>query len=279
MSLFYLVSDRSTVLFVAWISGGAGGIGEALSRELLNNNAGGIALVDVDRERGENVLRDIRAEADRMGKGVCLLFHCVDVCDSSAVLESLRTSNEKFGGQLNLVVNNHGIASAKSTKEMFDVNTLAVISTTRQAYHLLSEQSDGGSIVNVASAAGIFPIYNAQDYTAAKHAIVGFSRCFEQDEHVRVNAVCPAFTGTRFLNPLRNDPKSHSILKSIGILHPREVAQAILGLAQSRRSGQALYISEKTGPFFPLRGQATQWQKHAENRRGASISSVLRSRL
>lgn len=264
---------------VAWISGGAGGLGEAFSRELISENAGGIILVDVDRKKGDHVLEKLRAKAERAGRRVPIWFHCVDVCDSEAVKTSLRTANEAFGGRLNLVVNNHGIAAAKSTEEMFDVNALSVISATRQAYELLSENPDGGSIVNVASASGIFPIFNAQDYTAAKHAVVGFSRCFEQAKHVTVNAICPAFTETSFLDVHRHDAKSKRIMSAIGIMHPQEVAQAMLSLAQSRRSGQALYLSKKTGLFYPFRDQAAQWLKHAMSHSEAAHQSTLRARL
>src|SRR3954468_7071349 len=90
---------------VAWISGAASGMGEAIAR-LFAREGAAVGLADVQAAKGENVAQEIRSEAGRA------VFTQCDVRDENAVKASIDRTASEFGG-LHIIVNCAGIVQVK----------------------------------------------------------------------------------------------------------------------------------------------------------------------
>ena len=110
-------------------------------------------------------------------------------------------------GDIKVLVNNAGFAhfvpTSEMTVEQFDetmaVNVRGVFLMTRA--FLPDIRKNAGHILNVASLAGRNPVPNAAAYSAAKHAVLGFSKSMFMElrkENVRVTAICPGSVATPF---------------------------------------------------------------------------------
>jgi NAD(P)-dependent dehydrogenase (short-subunit alcohol dehydrogenase family) len=106
---------------------------------------------------------------------------------------------------------------------------------------MIKQQS--GSIVNVASMAGLTGLYDAHAYTAAKGAIVNLTRSLAITyikNGIRANVVCPGFVDTPMIAPVINvfdDDATAAVLTPIArAAHPREIANAVLFLASDDAS-------------------------------------------
>lgn len=193
----------------AWISGGGGALGGAFARALLDRGAAGVTLADADAAAGAAARDALRAARPR----ALLRFDHVDVTDAAAVrasLEAAAAAAAAAGGRLGLVVNNAGTADEADVAGHFRLNAVAVVEATRSALTVLRQccsDEEPGCVVNVASAAGVFPLNGAPVYTASKHAVVGFTRCFAfhggAPEYVKVCALAPGTSRAGLVLALR----------------------------------------------------------------------------
>jgi NAD(P)-dependent dehydrogenase (short-subunit alcohol dehydrogenase family) len=174
------------------ITGAASGIGRA-SAELFANEGAALALLD----RNDQGLADFDA------------IPCpADVTDGTAVAAAMAAATNGLGG-LDGVVNCAGkdqlgrlteVAPA-AWDEIIAVNLTGAANVCRAAVPLL-QAAGGGSIVNVASGAGLFPLPDRTAYCAAKAGLVMFSKSLAMevaDSGIRVNAVCPGAIDTPML--------------------------------------------------------------------------------
>jgi NAD(P)-dependent dehydrogenase (short-subunit alcohol dehydrogenase family) len=106
---------------------------------------------------------------------------------------------------------------------------------------MIKQQS--GSIVNVASMAGLTGLYDAHAYTAAKGAIVNLTRSLAITyikNGIRSNVVCPGFVDTPMIAPVINvfddDATAAALTPIARAAHPREIANAVLFLASDDAS-------------------------------------------
>lgn len=175
------------------VTGVAGGIGASALRALVA--AGGrVAGLDMADEAG----RRIAAEASEAGPGQASYFHC-DIRDRREVDEVFSAAVTQLGG-LDALVNIAGVerstpAEAISGKEwdlMFDVNARGTLHTNQAAFPHLREH--GGRILNFASAAGVMGLPGCAHYSAAKAAVLGWSRTIAKEwagYGITVNALAP----------------------------------------------------------------------------------------
>ena len=164
---------------VAFVTGGAGGIGRATAARLLREGAC-VMLADID----EGALASAQDElAGAFGRDVVRSVK-MDVTEEAQVLAGLDAVSLEFGG-LDILVSNAGMASSAPVEEtslaMWNRN-MEVLSTgyflvSREAFKVFRTQGIGGSIVFVASKNGLAASPNATAYCTAKAAEIHLARC------------------------------------------------------------------------------------------------------
>ena len=228
---------------VAVVTGAARGIGRAIALELAAAGADvGLGLRDAAADGG--VADAVRALGRRA------LPVAMDVTDLAASRAALDEVVATLGG-LDVLVNNAGggiMGSAlEVTEDDFDaVWALNTRSTLFLAQHAARHMAaaGGGSIVNVASQAGLVALPGELSYCTAKAAVLHLTRCLAVEWGelgIRVNAVAPTFIETPGTEPALSDPAFRAeVVERIAALHrigrPEEVATAVAFLASPAAS-------------------------------------------
>ncbi len=175
---------------VAFISGAAQGIGKRTAEVLAER---GFALV----------LNDLRPT--KLELGVPTLEATGDIADEQAVKRFVAQTVERFG-RIDVLVNNAGIScitpaedtSLEQWQRVMNVNLTAPFLLCREFGRIMLQQGSG-SIVNIASVAGLLGISDRSAYNSSKHGLIGLTRTLAAEwggRGVRVNAVCPGWVLT-----------------------------------------------------------------------------------
>ncbi|MCA9686418.1 MAG: SDR family oxidoreductase, partial [Myxococcales bacterium] len=183
------------------LTGGASGIGRALSEELCRRGAH-VLIVDRQIALAEEVVADIRA---RGGSAEAVEL---DVREAAALGACVKDFAARRG-RLDYIFNNAGIGVSGESKdfdaedwsEVIDINLCGVINGVRAAYPIMIAQGEG-HIVNTASMSGLLPAPFTVSYAASKHALVGLSRSLRAEAKqygVRVSVLCPGVIDTPML--------------------------------------------------------------------------------
>jgi 2-deoxy-D-gluconate 3-dehydrogenase len=225
----------------AFVTGGARGIGAAVARRLVE--AGATVTVG-----------DLDPDVVTLAEGIGATGVVCDVTDTDAVIAALELAGGD--GVVDIVVNNAGIfpttgpmvdASDDFVARMLDVNVRAQFSVAREA---ANRMSNGGSIVNLASIAGLGGGANISAYGASKAAVMALTRAFAHElgpRGIRVNAIAPGVIDTpgvqEQLEPLRAggiDIDKRIAANPVGMAgQPDHIARAALFLV----SGLAEFVS------------------------------------
>ena len=187
---------------VAIVTGGGRGIGKVIARRLAEAGAG---VVIASRK-----LENLQASADEFaslpGKVVPIACH-VGRADQ---LENLVRATEAQLGPVDILVNNsatnvHQGASSEITDEMLDkmveINVKSVLRLVRLTVPKMIERKCGGSIINIASIAGLEPQPGGLLYSFTKAGLIMITRSLAREfgpHGVRVNAIAPGLIQTDF---------------------------------------------------------------------------------
>lgn len=181
---------------IAYVTGGAGGIGGATAQRLLGEGAC-LVIADID----EKALSErIAAITKRHGRDAAIGVK-LDVTDEAAVIASFEETARAFGG-IDIVVSNAGIASASAVENTtlglwqknMDILATGYFLVSREAFRLMQRQNIGGAIIFVASKNGLAASAGASAYCAAKASEIHLARCLalEGAAHgIRVNTINP----------------------------------------------------------------------------------------
>jgi rhamnulose-1-phosphate aldolase/alcohol dehydrogenase len=240
---------------VALITGGAGGIGLASARRLIEEGAC-VVLADLDRGALSGAVEALQKQYGRD----CAAGFWVDVTDEGAVAALYRDAAASFGG-VDICISNAGIASAapidETSLELWNRN-IGVLTTgyfliARQAVQLLKAQNLGGAIVFIGSKNALAASPGAAAYCTAKAAELHLARCLALEcapVGIRVNVVNPdaVLRGSRIwqgewaeqrARQNRTTPegleavyRERSLLKRS--VYPEDVAEAVAFLASER---------------------------------------------
>jgi NAD(P)-dependent dehydrogenase (short-subunit alcohol dehydrogenase family) len=181
---------------VAIVTGGARGIGRRTA-ELLASR--GYRVIIIDLHDPVETLQAIAATGHEASG------YAGDLTDPAVLEHFVPWAFDRYG-RLDVLVNNAGIsliAPAEHTtlsdlRRILDVNLVAPFLLS-QAVGTRMLEARSGSIVNVASIAGLFAVSDRAAYNASKHGLVGLTRTLAAEwggRGVRVNAVCPGWVKT-----------------------------------------------------------------------------------
>ncbi|MFO0736398.1 MAG: SDR family NAD(P)-dependent oxidoreductase [Labilithrix sp.] len=224
---------------VAIVTGASSGIGLAVARQWAKRG-GRVALV----ARTRKALEEAKAEIDREAKGEVAEVFALDVSDIGLLTKLPAQVVERFG-RLDVVVNNAG-KNRRGPMDRFPpeelaqiilTNLTAPIVLTRAAVPLMER---GGSVVQVASIAGMVPVPHEATYSASKAGLRAFSRAvaYETEERgIHVGCVCPGPVDTGFLGDLAEVP---DIVLSQPMVTADEVAIEVLRCIDERAEEIAL---------------------------------------
>lgn len=226
---------------VAVVTGGAQGIGRRTS-ELLAQRGFSIAIIDLHEPNAT-------AQAIEHSGGE-VLWSTVDICREEVVAEFARKVSEHFG-RVDVLVNNAGISLIRPAEDTTPAEYRRVMEVNLVAPFLLAQifgrimlAARSGSIVNVASIAGLTAVSDRAAYNASKHGLVGLTRTLAAEwggRGVRVNAVCPGWVKTEMdaADQARGTYTDADITQRIPMgrfATPDDVARAIAFLADDTQS-------------------------------------------
>jgi NAD(P)-dependent dehydrogenase (short-subunit alcohol dehydrogenase family)/pimeloyl-ACP methyl ester carboxylesterase len=185
---------------LALITGAGAGIGRATAVELARQGARKVVIVDLDSVAAKETADAVRAA------GAKAAVYQVDVSDE-APMNDLAAQVRREHGVVDILVNNAGIGMAgrflETTPAHWDaimgVNVRGVIAGSRAFGEQMADRGEGGTIINIASAAAYMPSKSMVAYSTTKAAVLAFSEVLRADladEGITVTAVCPGFVNT-----------------------------------------------------------------------------------
>jgi len=232
---------------VSIITGAGSGLGKEMAL-LFAREGSKVVIAELKEESGKRVVEEIQKE------GGSALFLQVDV-SRSADAERMAQESRKAYGKIDILVNNAGINPsrtplAETSEEHWDltlsVNLKGVFLCSKYVLPVMMKQK-GGSIIHIASAAGLIGCSSRAAYSASKGGVVGLTRSMAVDYApygIRVNSICPGFVETElthsYFDGIRREGKrwQHIIelhaLDRIGV--PSDVAHAALFLTSDDAS-------------------------------------------
>lgn len=189
---------------VAFITGGASGLGLGMARALASRGAN-IMLADISEDGLEAAVQTLREETNAdIDSVVC------DVAQIDAVRRAADATIERFG-KVHIVVNNAGVALGGEPGEIpiedwrwiVDINLMGVVHGVEVFTPLIKSHGEGGHFVNTASMAGHIANAGMSPYNATKFAVVGYSEALVQElspHRIGVSCLCPAWVKTNIHN-------------------------------------------------------------------------------
>ena len=227
---------------VAIVTGAAQGIGRRTAESFA---VAGYSLALMDLQSCSATLAAVRAQ------GVDAEELVGDICDEAVVARAVETVRRRWN-RVDVLVNNAGISfispaervEAQAFRRVLEVNLVAPFVLAKGFGALMLEQGEG-SIVNVASIAGLVGISDRTAYNASKHGLIGLTRTLAAEwggRGVRCNAVCPGWVKTE-MDVADQAGGGYTDDDIIGVnpmgrfATPDDIAQAILFLADPAKSG------------------------------------------
>ena len=192
---------------VAYVTGGAMGLGEAMVKILAESGAK-VALVDRNEEIGEKKTEEFRKN------GLKVEFFKADVVDKKGIVEVFGKIEERLGN-IFIAVNNAGVSSLELIEDMeekqwdfnMDINAKGIFICSQEAVRRMRLSKTKGKMINTASAAAKYGVPGLLHYSASKAAVLRYSQSLALEvakDGINVNAICPGFHETPMLK--REEP-------------------------------------------------------------------------
>ena len=217
---------------IALITGGGRGLGRAIALAFADAGAD-VAVASRTREQLDEVVREIRG---RNRRGMAIE---ADVTSSASVAQMVETARKEFG-RIDVLVNSAGLGwMSRLTqtdddvwKLIIETNLTGTFYCCRDVARLMVEQKSG-SIINIASVAGVKGPPGLGAYAASKGGVIALTRVLALENvryNVRVNAIAPGYFRTDMNAAALDDP---------------ELGPKIIGRIPMRRAGRP----EEIGPL------------------------------
>lgn len=229
---------------VAIITGAANGIGLATAEKFAAEGAK-VAICDVTQAGVDAAVAAIKA------KGGEAAGFIVDVTKKNQITAMVEGVKAKFGGRIDVLVNNAGIVMDaqlyKMTDEQFDrvidINLRGVYNCAKAVVDTMIAQNYG-VILNASSVVGVYGNFGQTNYAATKFGVIGFVKTWAKElgkKGIRANAVCPGFVATAIIKDM-----PENVIKAMEdkipmkrMARPEEIANLYAFLA----SDEASYIN------------------------------------
>ena len=236
---------------VAVVTGGAQGIGQAISERLLKSGAR-VVIWDIDAAMLDAAVAQLSVLGAVSGRAVELTD---DAAVAAASAEALASA-----GRIDILVNNAGITGGNAStweldpavwRRVIEVNLIAPYLTTRHVVQAMLKQGYG-RIVNIASVAGKEGNPNASHYSASKAGLIALTKSLAKEvatKGILVNAITPAVAKTAMFNQMTQAQIDYMLGKiPMGrFLEVQEVAAMVAWLSSEE-------CSFSTGAVFDLTG-------------------------
>ena len=226
----------------ALITGGAGGIGEAICRHLASDGYHIIINYAHSKDKAEAIASETGGEA-----------LCFDVSDEEQVSAAIASI-----GSIDLLINNAGISeiglftgiSNLKARNILDINLRGTMNCARAVLPAMI-RAKSGNIINISSMWGQCGASCEVDYSASKAGVIGFTKALAKEvapSGIRVNCVSPGFIMTEMNSRFSADDLE--LIKQdipLGIFgEPRHIADAVAFLASEKSeyiTGQILAVN------------------------------------
>ena len=194
---------------VAFVTGGASGIGLEIGRALAGRGAK-VMLADINEENVKKAAQRLHNEGADVDCVVC------DVANADDVRRAAEATVNRFG-KVHIVANNAGVALRGAPGEtpiedwrwIVDINLMGVVHGVEIFTPLMKQHGEGGHFVNTASMAGHIAPAHMGPYSATKFAVVGYSESLRQDfaeTGIGVSVLCPGWVNTHIHETERGRP-------------------------------------------------------------------------
>jgi 3-oxoacyl-[acyl-carrier protein] reductase len=226
----------------AIVTGAGSGMGKAIARLFVEQGAN-VAIADLNREAAERVAAELNTNRARA--------FGTDVTSDASVASMVKGTLETFN-RVDVLINCAGVPQVftpieELSEEQWDrilaVNTKSIFLTVRHVVPFMKEQQ-GGSIVNIASIAGIRARPGLNAYCASKGAAIILTKALALElapNKIRVNAINPGPADTPMIGQFLKgneteveEDKKKIFLNSVplgSLIQPEDIAQAALYLA------------------------------------------------
>ena len=232
------------------VTGAGKGIGKAIAKRFLEEEAAGVAILEWNLELAEATAREL----DPTGEKV-IAIRC-NVADSDNVKEAVEAVMAKFG-RVDALINNAGVTRDKIFHKMTDDDWYTVLNINLNGVYNLCKfvvpimrQQESGSIVNISSTS-IMGNPGQANYAATKAAMVGFTRTMAKElgrKGVRMNCISPGYIDTEMMRAVGEEILNGMIrgIPAQRLGDPEEIASVAAFLCtedSSWVSGQNIFVS------------------------------------
>ena len=217
---------------VVVVTGGANGIGEALCRRFVKEQARAVVVTDIDEER----VKTVAAELGSLGIPA-------DVTIEADIQNVVKQTESQFG-PIDLFCSNAGIISSDAPdflatscpnpvwQKSWEIHVMAHVYAARAVLPGMIERGSG-YLLNTASAAGLLNQVGSAPYSVSKHAAIGFAEALSithAHQGIKVSVLCPQAVRTQMV--MGSEGGSASV---DGIMEPDELAECVVqGLAAEK---------------------------------------------
>ncbi|XP_076303958.1 15-hydroxyprostaglandin dehydrogenase [NAD(+)]-like [Tachypleus tridentatus] len=246
---------------VAIVTGGGQGLGKAICEKLLENNCK-VCIADVNNKQGQKTAEELN---HKFGTNSAIYIPC-DVQNETDI-EGVFQQTLAAYGQVDILINNAGIAGENNWKNLVRVNLMGVIWGTKVACNFMGKHNGGkgGAVINIASTAGLSPVPLGPVYCASKHGVLGYTRSVGTDIYykksgVAISAICPSFIDTEMTRQLvefsTSPIEATKFRESLELMEPSYVAEGVIHLLKNDQSnGMVLKVTKKDGFQYVLQSK------------------------